>query len=134
MPSPATSIYISLFGAGPQAWPHFANAVKYLIGISVVVMSATHPTWSKGSDEWDLARVVWLFLMILSTVYSYFWGMYSPIRRPHAGKSGDILWCILNKKLTWQMPPTFSPVWYSELGDVNTPPLPFPRLGERGAC
>jgi hypothetical protein len=75
VPTPATSIHISLFAAGSQAWPHFANAVKYLIGISVVVMSATHPTWSKGSDEWDLARVVWLLCMILSTVYSYFWGM-----------------------------------------------------------
>lgn len=54
-----------------NAWPHGANAVKYIMSLLVIWFS----TWSKISGLLA-ARVLWIVTAAISAVYSYAWDVY----------------------------------------------------------
>lgn len=55
-------------------WPHFANAMKYAVSHSVVIVSVFHPAFSDHhQSRWALFRLVWLASTIASTLYTFVW-------------------------------------------------------------
>lgn len=54
-----------------NAWPHGANALKYILSLSVIWFAS----WSKISGL-VAARVLWIVAATCSACYSYFWDVY----------------------------------------------------------
>jgi hypothetical protein len=54
-----------------NAWPHGANALKYVMSLLVIWFS----TWSRISGLLE-ARILWIVFAALSASYSYFWDVY----------------------------------------------------------
>eukprot|EP01134_Creolimax_fragrantissima_P001469 CFRG1469T1 len=55
------------------AWPHLANALKYMIALVLVILSSLHENWTKSASYWSPERVAWFVAMIVSTLYAYTW-------------------------------------------------------------
>ena len=55
-------------------WPHIANAAKYFITHSVVIMAAYHPVFNNAHNQnWETYRIIWLCCCVVSTLYATWW-------------------------------------------------------------
>ena len=60
-----------------QRWPHLANAIKYAIAHSVVIISSFHPSFTdRSTNEWQNYRLVWLCSATVSTLYTFIWDVW----------------------------------------------------------
>jgi hypothetical protein len=62
-----------------ERWPHLANATKYALSHSVVLMGVFHTSFWKAEDDdtnVDMMKRYWLLCLISSTVYNFLWDVY----------------------------------------------------------
>eukprot|EP01064_Diplonema_japonicum_P031742 TRINITY_DN5771_c4_g1_i1.p1 TRINITY_DN5771_c4_g1~~TRINITY_DN5771_c4_g1_i1.p1 ORF type:complete len:841 (+),score=151.68 TRINITY_DN5771_c4_g1_i1:40-2562(+) len=61
----------------PIVWPHCVNMGKYMFSIIPVVVGLFHSEWGKRSmHDWPVGRVIYVFLLLFSTCYSYLWDVF----------------------------------------------------------
>eukprot|EP00127_Corallochytrium_limacisporum_P001567 Clim_evm20s66 gene=Clim_evmTU20s66 len=57
-----------------KRWPNLPNAVKYALSLCVILYGQFHPEYSAASSSWNnIYRLAWMGLMIISTLYSFWW-------------------------------------------------------------
>eukprot|EP00455_Lapot_gusevi_P038249 TRINITY_DN42853_c0_g1_i2.p1 TRINITY_DN42853_c0_g1~~TRINITY_DN42853_c0_g1_i2.p1 ORF type:complete len:317 (-),score=38.84 TRINITY_DN42853_c0_g1_i2:80-994(-) len=59
-----------------QRFPHFANAFKYALAQTIILMGVFHPLYTHtSSHSWNAHRLTWLIGCILSGLYTFSWDL-----------------------------------------------------------
>merc|ERR1719493_385785 len=80
------------------------NAFKYFLCLMVTLIGALHGSFGHltGNDDWNPYRIMWVSMMVVSTLYSYSWDIFMD-------------WNLSFRSITEPRPKNrmmYHPVWY----------------------
>ena len=57
----------------PSTRSHLVNLGKYATSFTAVIIGAAHPDFTSHSSSWPMQRVLYILLLVASTLYSFAW-------------------------------------------------------------